>query len=153
MDSNFNFILMGNCEGDKTISNKNRTQNKCISFLVILTKASMYFLIETIKQALDEKILYWCQNNVKTETIYNAKILFKEDTSLLIFLILRRSYVSSGNNSSLFLSENLYKSNISTKINSERSFIKMHNAEDPNYIFSTPLPFWVNKVISAGSHF
>lgn len=103
MDSNFNFILMGNCEGDKTISNKNRTQNKCISFLVILTKASMYFLIETIKQALDEKILYWCQNNVKTETIYNAKILFKEDTSLLIFLILRRSYVSSGNNSSLSL--------------------------------------------------
>ena len=75
---------------------------------------------------------YWNnQNNVKTETIYNAKILFKEDTSL-IFLILRSSYVSFSNNSSLILSENLYKSNISTKINSEGSFIKMHNAEDPN---------------------
>lgn len=131
MDSNFNFTLMGYCEGDETILNKKRTQNKCISFLVILTRASMYFLIETIKQALGEKILYSCQNNVKTETIYNAKILFKEDTSL-IFLILRSSYVSFSNNSSLILSENLYKSNISTKINSEGSFIKMHNAEDPN---------------------
>ena len=85
MDSNFNFILMGYCEGDKTILNKNHTQNKCISFLVILTKASMYFLIETIKQALGEKILYWCQNNVKTETIYNEKICLKKVNHFLFF--------------------------------------------------------------------
>lgn len=35
---------------------KKCTQNKHIRFLVILTKASMYFLIETIKQALGKKI-------------------------------------------------------------------------------------------------
>lgn len=73
-----------------------------MSFLVILTKASVYFLIETIRQALGKKILYWCRNNVGIETICNAKILFKVDTSRLIFLILKRSYVSFSDNSSPF---------------------------------------------------
>lgn len=62
-----------------------------------------------------------CQNNVRIETIYNAKILFKADISLVIFLVLKRSYVAFSNNLSLILSENLYKSNISTKISSEGS--------------------------------
>lgn len=99
---------------------------------MILTTASMYFLIETIKEALGKKNWYWCQNNVRIETIYNVKILFKADVSLLIFLILKRSYVSFSDNSSLVLSENLYKSNTSAKISSEGSFMNTYNAEDPN---------------------